>query len=318
MKTKNVLALAALATIGITACSNEEDLQFPDMKDVPITYTAGISELSTSTRITDAERLLNRDISLFVETEGTTDDKYTAYNMKLHKGEDGKWAPGHELLWKDNKSEVTYYAFMPHAPLRGDFPEDPVASIDIRLNQTNTTMRDNDFCYAAVKKTTATENAGTINLKFKHVLSKLTVKLQTAKPTIEVQNLKIDTWPYTAGFALKSGVMNVAYVHTSLGLWKKDSLLFEGLLVPNPSDDRGVQSPLDFTIIIEAKNTTSQEVKKYKYVSPKPLVFESGKKYEMTLKIRNDNDTDAVEQVTLGSITAEPWESTKEETLVID
>ena len=318
MKTKNVLALAALATIGITACSNEEDVQFPDMKDVPITYTAGISDLSTSTRMTDAERLLNRDISLFLETEGTTNELYTAYNMKLHKGEDGQWKPAHELLWQDSDAEVTYYAFMPHAILRENIPADPVANIELRLHQNNTTMLDNDLCYAAVKKTTALENAGTINLNFKHVLSKLTVKLQTAKPTIEVQDLKIDSWPYAGGFKLKSGVMKTASVYTSLGLCKKDSLLFEGLLVPNPRDDRGVQRPLDFTIIIEAQNTTSQEVKKYKYVSPKPLVFESGKKYEMTLKIRNDNDADAVEQVTLGSITAEPWESTKEETLMLN
>ena len=322
MKTKNVLALAALATIGITACSNEEDLQFPDMKNVPITYTAGINDLSSSTRTTDAEILLNRDISLFLETAGTTDSKYSAFNMNLHKGDDGNWTPEHELLWKDNNSEVTYYAYMPHKNnLRYDGTDDPEAYVKVDTEQDSLSMIDNDFCYATVKKTTATENAGVINLKFKHILSKLTVKLETAKPLtdgIKVQELKIAEWRYSTGYQLKSQTLKRNYVETSLTFWKKDDLLFQGLLIPNPYDDHGVVMPHELLIYITTGTDDGQKMKKYKFLSAKPLVFESGKKYEMTLKIRNDNDAGEAEEVTLGSITAEPWESTQEETLVID
>ena len=293
MKTKNMLALAALVTLGLSACSNEEDVQFRDMQDTPITYTAAINELTSRTGIA----LNEGSFGLFLTTEGTEDSKYTANNMEVSYAY-GSWKPASQLLWKDNNSSVSYYAYRPYQTTGTDATKFPVT---VQTTQTAETMEADDFCYAEKCITTATSNEGSINVEFNHLLAKLNVVLTAASELPEettFNTVTIENSIMSATCNLNDGQLTKSATKQSLVLKKEENgTNFEGILIP--------QSFTNLTVTISASNG-----KKYQFKSQETLDLKSGKEYRLNLIVGRD-------KVTMGEITAQSWQSENGGSLVV-
>ena len=284
MKAKNMLALAALAMLGLAACSNEEDVQFPDMQDTPITYTAAINELSSRASTT----LTEGSFGLYLTTEGTQDSKYTAQNMEVNY-ENGAWNPTSQLLWKDNKSSVSYYAYMPYQ--RVTDPTNLLVSVE--KVQANTAA--NDFCYASVQTATAVDNNGSINVAFDHMFAKLSVVLTYGSDISEdmvIDKVSLDNACLSGYVNLQQGALKglVNEDIANLELQRKTNKEFQAILIPQSFDN------LTVTLV---DNQTNQ---KFQFKSSEKLKFNSGKSYQLNLIVGRD-------KVTMGDITVHPWES---------
>lgn len=291
MKMKKIMALAALATLGMAACSNEEDVQFVDMQDMPITYTAYVNELSSRAGTT----LNEGSFGLYLTTEGTQDSKYTAKNLKVSYV-NGTWKPASQLLWKDNDSNVSYYAYMPYQEI-----QDPT-KFEVSVTKKQTANDSNDFCYSPVQETNASENNGSINVAFNHALAKLTVSLTpgTELPSgVSFKTLTIDNADLSGIFNLQEGELkSTSNKADKLELQVNKKNEFQAILIP--------QSFNNLTVTI-----TDNNGKKYQFKSSERLVFNSGKSYQLKLSVGHD-------KVIMGSITAQPWETVQGGTLVTD
>lgn len=102
MKTK-YLAIAAAAAL-LAGCSNEDEIVPQDnLKDTPITVTAGVAELMTRAGYETpegGEAVLPKEFYLTVtQEEGYSEYNYT--NVKMTKGDENDYSPEYSLLWKD-------------------------------------------------------------------------------------------------------------------------------------------------------------------------------------------------------------------------
>ena len=297
MRTKNMLALATLATLSLAACSNEEDVQLTDMQDMPITYTAGINELSSRA----GTALKEGSFGLYLTTDGTTDPKYTANNLKVTY-EGSAWKPASQLLWKGNNTTVTYHAYMPYQSTVTGTADAPQLAVKINTIQTDETMKADDFCYAAEQTATAATNRGSINLAFDHKLAKLTVLLTASSELSEGITFNLVSLANSITSAtcnLNNGKLTADTETQSVALNNSNNYTFEGILIPQTFNK-------NLTINIAASNN-----KTYQFVSPENLVFNPGKSYQLTLTVGRD-------KVTMGTITAQPWESVTGGDLVTD
>lgn len=287
MKTKNMLALGALATLSLTACSNEEGVQLTDMQNMPITYTADINELSSRA----GTALKEGSFGLYLTTDGTTDTKYTATNMKVTY-EGNSWKPASQLLWKSNNTTVTYHAYMPYQANVTGTAESPQLTVNVSTSQTASSMKTDDFCYSAEETATAATNNGSINVAFDHKLARLKVKLSASTEIAQEASfttVSLENSVTSATCYLANGTLTPSSMTQSVSLSNSGSNTFEGILIPQTFNE-------NLTIIIK-----SSDNKTYKFVSPEVLTFNSGISYQLTLSVGRD-------KVTLGSITAEPWE----------
>ncbi len=111
MKNK-FLILAATASI-LAACSNNDVPQADNLKDTPITVTAGVAELSTRAGY-EGTSVLPATFYLTVtqDTEDAT-SKYNYTNLLMTKGADNTYtAPASaNLLWKDSSRDVAVNAY---------------------------------------------------------------------------------------------------------------------------------------------------------------------------------------------------------------
>ena len=294
MKTKNMLALAALATLGLTACSNEENDQYLDMQDTPITYTADINELSS--RATTA--LKNGSFGLYLTTDGTQEARYTATNLKISY-KNSAWNPESKLYWKDNNTNVTYHAYMPYSASITDATKYPVT---ISKQQTSETQKTDDFCYAAEQTSKATSHNGNINVAFVHKLSKIKVNLTAASELskeVTFNTVSVNNTITSATCNLNTGTLTPSKGTNVVNLNAGRNNTYEGILIPQTYNK-------NLTITIKASNG-----KNYQFVSSEKLVFNSGISYELKLIVGRD-------KVTLGEITATPWETAEGGDLTMD
>lgn len=110
MKTK-FLAFAALAAI-VASCSNHEEFIPQDnLKDTPISVTAGVAELATRTGYEGTSVLPETFyLSITQDTEDAT-SRYNYTNVLMTKGAENAYTSTDNLLWKNSNRDVAINAY---------------------------------------------------------------------------------------------------------------------------------------------------------------------------------------------------------------
>ena len=99
MKTK-YLAYAAAAFM-LASCSNDEDLiPQDDLKDTPITVSAGVAELKTRAGYDSGNLPKTFYLTVTQDTEDAT-SMFNYTNIEMTKGDANKYSPSGNILWKD-------------------------------------------------------------------------------------------------------------------------------------------------------------------------------------------------------------------------
>lgn len=164
MKTK-YFAFAALATM-LASCSNDEDFVPQDnLKDTPITVTAGVAALTT--RAGHDNNNLPETFYISIDQTGSNYD-YT--NVKMTKNSStNAYESETPLLWAGGTETLTVTAAT--YPLDG-------ASLAVETDQsTEDNLKASDHLYYYNEEVTPSENG--ISVEFSHIMSKvmLTIKL---------------------------------------------------------------------------------------------------------------------------------------------
>lgn len=187
MKTK-YLAFAALASLMLASCSNEEDFA-PQTGNAPITVTAGVAELATragyETNTEDASKSVLPETFYLTVIQTEEASQYNYYNMEMTKtAGENKYTPTDNLLWKD----ATRNPFVSAYTIEG-------TAFSVQTDQSKTENVIASDLLGAIKKSGETSGDviitdDNIGISFRHLLCKLDVtyswgtELTTATKTI--------------------------------------------------------------------------------------------------------------------------------------
>lgn len=267
MKTRSILFLAALASAVFTGCTNDDEAgqaQLPDLSGTPIRIQAGINEGALTRTEGDGSEgtedgtqaatqpLASGEFGLFLTTPGTEgNERYNATNMKFSRAEGAAaWTSDRteQLLWKNNKTTVSYYAYMPYV--------EDAAITDGVYNFTLPTAQDTEFekadlLYAPLATASATDDAGNIGvlgITFRHALTRLTVVLERGNADgyndLEFSSVKLMGCATEAAVNLETGVVGNPTGSEDITLREAAEDSYECILIP--------QTNTTLTVAIEA------------------------------------------------------------------
>ena len=164
MKNK-FLILAATASI-LAACSNNDVPQADNLKDTPITVTAGVAELNSRAGYEGTNVLPETFyLSITQDTEDAT-SMYNYTNVLMTKGTDNVYTSTDNLLWKGSSRDVAINAYTTDAEsftVQADQSTDANVLASDLLGAVSTTQGD----------VSITDN--NISINFRHLLCKLDV-----------------------------------------------------------------------------------------------------------------------------------------------
>ncbi len=303
------LAFAAAAFL-LASCSNDDDFVPQDnLKDTPITVTAGVAELTT--RAGHDNSNLPETFYLSINQENDLYD-YTNVEMQLVNGtwktyeEDGETEK--KLLWGSSKENVSVTA--------ATFSLAGAQDLAVQTNQSTPDavkasdhlyMEATEQGYAAVEETenTAGKAAGAVNVTFNHIMSKviLTITLgdEFNSQTNPINNVTfigtVATNSYTAGTGWATIAGNVTatdiiacqetYTPISNTVTNA-SAKYEVILVPQTVTANG------FTVMFSVGD------REFKWTSNDAVTLESGYKYALNITVGKD-------KVSGASFSASPW-----------
>lgn len=287
MKT-NILATAALATL-LAACSNDSDVfNTPDYADTPIGLNVNVGPMATRAGY-DNDNLTGSSFGLYLTTIGyNTDERYNCTNREV-KYDNGWTIQGRQLLWKNNVSTVTYYAYLPY---QKGLPSGDMYQFTVQTDQsTEDNVKASDLLWTGGEQ--AAKAGKALDINFKHALSKLNVTLTKGTELEDGLTFKSVTLSNCAteivvnlfdgmfGNTTNSGQTITLYAATP-------NKQYECILVPQT-----------FAQSLKVEITDNNE-KVYTFTSNKDLTFASGEQYTLNLTVGRD-------KVTTGNISAESW-----------
>ncbi len=173
MKTK-YLAFAAAALMLANCSQNDDIIPKDDLKDTPITVTAGVAELTTragyeSNADDDTKSVLPETfyLSITQDTEDAT-SKYNYTNVLMTKAvDDNTYTPSAILLWKDSNRDVAVNAYTTDATTftvqTDQSTEDGVLASDLL------------GAVKAAENSDISVDGDNITINFRHLLCKLDV-----------------------------------------------------------------------------------------------------------------------------------------------
>ena len=321
MKTK-YFTIAATALALVACDKNNDDFNIDNTKDTPITIaSAGVAELSTRAIDTILNTLEGEDatLGLCVSHE---QDKYKADHEKyVHNFSSREWE--FDLFGKDNEqmlfngNSFDWIAYSPYSITVGE--------TTTNLHAATTFSVPTDGKYASGKSGSTyflvstvdgsqydllwgkgTSTSATLDLTLSHVLTKLTVNITSLGSDIAdgttISSIKI-------GGSIPTGTLNLTGATTAAGVVTipaEDAVAaadITALQLESPQETyvasyEALIIPQTAALTLKVKLSDDREFTK----TLSSHAFESGNHYRITLQVGQDN-------ITLGDITASPWEN---------
>ena len=223
---KKSLFIAALATVALASCSNDEVLE---MKQDQIKFTAVTGKASRGTEVT-ASSLESFNVWGWVEQTGTGNADYeTLYfsDVEFKKNEDNNLFESTTNYWWPTGA-MKFYA----TNLNLDIEE---GSVTYTVN--NVVASQEDFLYAAKYGVTKPGDGGVADLNFRHALSQIEFNVGLEEVTnndelpleVVITSIKVNNLDGSAEFTMPAGSTNPYYNDDP---YKKD-----GTLVPTENDN---------------------------------------------------------------------------------
>lgn len=180
MKKKHFIIKAgmALAILGLAACSDDSQIanQPQNVRDIPMTFK--VSYPGQPSRATETSFEKNDKIGIYVaQADASLEISGNLVNNEALTFDGNNWAASRTLYW----DEGTYnaYAYYPYINQISSI-EDQAFSVSCDQSTTKTTnelggYEASDLLFASSKNITASDSP--IHLTFKHIMSKLTIRL---------------------------------------------------------------------------------------------------------------------------------------------
>ena len=280
MKTK-YLAFAAAAFM-LASCSNDEDFVPQDnLKDKPITVTAGVAELTTRAGYEGAS-VLPETFYLGIDQVG---EKYDYPNMLMTKATDANtYTPESPLLWAGGTDKVSVTA--------ATFSLVGAQALEVQADQSKADgVKNSDHLLMATTEVTPSANG--ISVNFSHLMAKviLTITLGdefnkaenpisnvTFKGTVASNNYMVGTgWATIAEDAATTDIIPLCNAYTAPATDTPNATAeYEVILVPQTVAADG------FTVTFNVGDRV------FKWTSANAATLEGGNKYTLALTAGKD------------------------------
>lgn len=238
-------ASLALAILGIVSCSDEQETAFrsQDAKSTPMTFI--VSHPGQASRATETNFEKNDKIGLYVaDAKAQLEIGGNLVNNEALTYDGSKWAAARALYW--DKGTYTAYAYYPYIENVSSITDQPFSvALDQRVAKTSTSLggyEASDLLFATNKNISA--SASPINLTFKHIMSKLKIRLVKGEDFEGEMPATADVYIHntvpTATVDLQAGVAT-RYVkgtrHTIIA-HQDDEASYSAIIVPQRIDNR--------------------------------------------------------------------------------
>lgn len=241
---KHIIAyfVLALSMIGMTACTQDDDDTPKDAKTMPMKFE--ITHPAQRTRVTETDFENGDKVGLFVgDVEEPLEIGGNLINNESLTCENGNWTPSRTLYWDDGTFNVcAYYPYMQTVSSIEDLPFS--VSLDQEANAGNGMdgYEASDFLYAKTENVTASDDP--VKLTFRHVMSKLTIRLikgedfegeMPTDATVYVHNtVPTSTIDLNAGVATR----NMRGTRETIKAKQNSSYIFSAIVVPQRVENR--------------------------------------------------------------------------------
>ena len=280
MKTK-YLAFAAAAFM-LVSCSNDEDFIPQDnLKDKPITVTAGVAELTTRAGY-EGTSVLPTTFYLGIDQTGTS---YDYPNMLMTKADNGStYSSASPLLWANSTDKVSVTA--------ATFSLEGAQTLGAKTDQSTAEgVKNSDHLLMAATEVAPSANG--ISVDFSHIMSKviLTITLGdefneaenpisnvTFKGTVASNNYTVGTgWATIAEDAATTDIIPLCNAYTAPTTDTPNATAeYEVILVPQ------TVAADSFTVTFNVGDRV------FKWTSASAVTLEGGNKYTLALTAGKD------------------------------
>ena len=232
----------ALSLLGLASCSNDDSTEAPvSARETPMTFDV-VHPSQTRATATDFENgdkigvyIAKADMPLEIGGNALNNEPLTLTS--------GKWTPGKNLFW----DEGTYnaYAYYPYMNVTSIEDQPVSVATDQSSAETNGTLSGyeaSDLLYAKTSNVAASTSP--VTLSFKHVMSKLTIRLVKGEdfegemPT-DAEIFIHNTVP-TATFDFSAGIVtrDVKGKRATIKARQESNFQFGAIIVPQRLDNR--------------------------------------------------------------------------------
>lgn len=166
---KKMIFMAALSLLALTSCDKTQNLEYEDGE---IRFNLGLP----ATRATASAFESGDKVSLFaVEYDGETVAPVQVggnfINNEALTFDGTKWSAGRKLYWSGNPCD--FYALYPYQPDMKSVDDYP---FEVVTDQNDGGYEASDLLFAKTEKVSRAD--GAVNLQFRHIFSKLIVKVE--------------------------------------------------------------------------------------------------------------------------------------------
>ena len=196
---KTSLFTLAVTALSLTACSNEDSVY--DGWDGRLHLNSDIAVQTRATYDLDTKIATGEKVWLYIDGTGSGTPKY--YDKELTANGSNGFTGADDLFFPSQEPSINLYAF--HINTTTDRSEDyPTAPITHKVEQDQSTAANygkSDLLYSKTTKTKqeVKDASGTVNLSFKHLLSKIEVVLKKGAgmdaidiSKVEILNTKLE------------------------------------------------------------------------------------------------------------------------------
>lgn len=275
----------ALALLALVACADDNEPQYKDARHTPMTFevTHPSQTRATATNFEGGDR-----IGLYVaQADAPLEIGGNLVNNEALTYNGSRWTAAHTLYW----DEGTYnaYAYYPYIQGVSSIDDQPFSvATDQSTAKTATALggyEASDLLFATTKGIKA--SASPINLTFKHIMSKLKIRLVKGEdfegemPT--TAQVYIHNTVPTATIDLQAGVATryVKGTQQTITAHQDDDYVFSAILVPQRVENR---QPLVEVVM-----------KGVSYMYESKFVFKPGVEHLVNLIITNNPDNVKIE-----------------------
>ena len=232
----------ALSLLGLASCSNDDSTEAPvSARETPMTFDV-VHPSQTRATATDFENgdkigvyIAKADMPLEIGGNALNNEPLTLTS--------GKWTPGKNLYWDDGTYNA--YAYYPYMNVTSIEDQPVSVATDQSTAETNGTLSGyeaSDLLYAKTSNVAASTSP--VPLSFKHVMSKLTIRLVKGEdfegemPT-DAEIFIHNTVP-TATFDISAGIVtrDVKGKRATIKARQESNFQFGAIIVPQRLDNR--------------------------------------------------------------------------------
>ena len=198
---KKNMIFAAIAALALTACSNDDDIKVGGDNAILLTSSLNVAETRAATDIQTSAFDAGETVDVYI-TEHNGGNNPTTYPQPIEytTGAGGALTVGTQYYYPTSGNGVNIYALYPATAATGEL-------FTIADDQsTDANYKASDLMYGKPASNPVSPSANAVNIKFTHLLSKVTINLKPGVNVTSLDGAKVELLGVKPSTTLTAGI----------------------------------------------------------------------------------------------------------------